>query len=456
MGESNSDRDHADVPFGSIFTNFEYSIQGYRLFLDQLHGPLEDFHDEDLSARINQIRDNLAQQDRENLTEGIRTLAEGLQSHANRETASEGETDESSRPAFSTTIELSSSSSYRAFVKIVNLLMRTHRTGADAQLERLYRSVIIGLVGQFEVLIADVAHQFLERAPGALDTEEKVLSLSDLQKFGSVDAAFDYLIERKIDKLLAQSVEDWAKFFDERKIKLRRMAWDWDSFKEIIQRRHIIVHADGRISRRYLQSVSPTLVEKYFGDPSIGRPTRLDRGYVEKALDHFEILDTLLCCTAWVMLDKQSLPQFEAMLLNWIYDRLLEGRWEMALAMAREGEGSEKLSHATRTVCRLNAWLCIKQIGRFDEVKEDVANFDDSALEQRFRVVRLAILEREEELFDLLETSEGGGLDHEAWHEWPVFNEIRNNPRFGELAERFAPNAGGADDSTDRDESVDA
>ena len=295
--------------------------------------------------------------------------------------------------------------------------------------------------GQFEVLIADIAHQFFKCAPQALDAEEKVLSLSDLQEFGSVEAALDYLVEREIDRLLAKPVQGWAQFFEGRmNIQFQSMAWDWEMFKEIIQRRHIIVHTDGRISRRYLQYVSPELVEEYFGaDTKIGQTTRLDRDYVERALDHLEILGTLLCCTAWVKLDKQSLPQFEVTLSAWVYDRLLEGRWAMALTMAREGENSKKLSHSTRLICRVNTWLCLKRIGRFDEVKEEVEAFDDSALELRFRCVRLAILDREAELFDLLEASEGGSLDHKAWHEWPVFSEIREKSRFTELGERFGP-----------------
>ena len=269
-----------------------------------------------------------------------------------------------------------------------------------------------------------------------------MLSLSDLQQIGSVEGARDYLIERKTDELLTHSAEGWAKFFDRQmKIRLHTLARDWDVFKEVIQRRHIIIHGDGRISRRYLENVSPTLalVEEYFGDGKIGHSTRLERDYVEMALDHFEIIGTLLCCTVWVKLAQGSLARFEETLMEWIYNRLLEGRWDMGLAMAQGGENSKKLSHSARTVCLLNTWLCLKRMGRFDEVKEDAEAYDDSALEQRFRLVRLALLDREEQFIELLETSKGGELDHQAWHEWPVFSEIRGNPQFAELAERFAP-----------------
>ena len=337
-------------------------------------------------------------------------------------------------------------------MEITELIRRNRWTGPGAQLERLYRSVIVGLVGQFEILIADVAHQYFRRAPGALNADEKILSLSDVQQFGSMDVALDYLVDRQIDKLLARSADDWAKFFEQRmKMQLRAMAWDWETFKEVIQRRHIIVHADGRISRRYLKNVSPALVEEYFEEGKIGQATRLDREYVEKALDHFEILGTLLCWTAWLKLDraKESRHHLEQTLLEWVYDRLRQGRWKMALAMAREGESNDKLGHATRLVCRLNGWLCLKRLGRFDEVRKSAEECDDSAFAQKFRLVRLAILNREDEFFDLLEASKGAGLDPQAWHEWPVFSEMRENARFGELAGRFVPEmkSGVANDS---------
>lgn len=437
-----SGNDPAAGRFESILRKFEYSIQGYRLFLNQLHGPLEDSHHGELPTRTQRIVDRLEIQDKKGLVEALRAFAEGLSSMAKGETATESEADVPATSEDSVTVELSGSSA-RAFMEITEFIRQKWWTGPDAQLERLYRSVMIGLVGQFEVLIADIAHQFFRRAPGALNEDEKTLSLSDLRQLGSVDVALDYLIDGAIDKLLARSVEDWARFFEKRmNIELHKMAWDWDVFKEIIQRRHIIVHADGCISRRYIQNVSPDLVEAYFGEGTIGQPTRLDRDYVEKALDHFEIIGTLLCCTAWLKLDKQSLPQFQDTLLEWIYDRLHEGRWEMALAMAQKGRDNNDLSYSVRTVCRLNAWLCLKRLGRFDEIRAHAESFDDSALEQRFRLVRLAILDRDEQFFNLLKATEGAGLDFDAWHEWPVFSEMRENPQFAKLAKRFAPTTG--------------
>lgn len=271
--------------FEGILKNFEYSLQGYRLFLGQLHGQITDSFQEEFKARVGQIVDGLEQKDKESVFRGLDNVLKVFESSVEDDTVGEGD-DGPLEPELS--MEFSSESSVRAFDKMFELVLRNEWIGPEAQRERLYRSVIIGIVGQFEVLIADLAHQFFRRAPRALDADEKVLSLSDLREFGSVDVAFDYLVEREIDGLLAQPVPAWEKFFESRmKIKLRSMAWNWKMFNEIIQRRHIIVHTDGRISRRYLRFVSPELVTQYFGEEAkIGQVTRLDRDYVETALDH--------------------------------------------------------------------------------------------------------------------------------------------------------------------------
>ena len=452
MGKPKSEETTSDSPFAMILRNFEYSIQGYRLFLDQLRGPLKKAHQQDQSKRVSRIKNTLEAEDQNSVAEALKTFAEGLKSIAERETTTAGPQDENEKVEATFTVDLPTVRSRNAFFKLTDLIWQDRWTGLDAQLERLYRSVIVGLVGQFEVLVSDVAHQFFRRASGALNEEEKTLSLSDLRKFESVEGAREYLIERKIDELLAKPISGWAEFFEKHmNIELEAMARDWKVFTEIIQRRHIIVHADGRISRRYLQSVSENLVNEYFGEARIGQAAPLDRDYVDRALDHFEILGTLLCCTAWVKLDKRSLPGFEDTLVDWVYDRLLEERWEMALAMAEEGMQSKGLTQKARAICRVNAWLCLKRLGRFDDVRDDAEGFDDSALGHQFRLARLAILGREEELLDVLEASKGRDLDYAAWHEWPVFAEIRTNPRFGELAERFAPEneSGAVDETTD-------
>ena len=77
--------------FESILKNFEYSLQGYRLFLDQLHGQIKDSYQEELKARMDRIVDGLEPTDRASVLEGLDSFLEFFGSSVEEETANEGE-----------------------------------------------------------------------------------------------------------------------------------------------------------------------------------------------------------------------------------------------------------------------------------------------------------------------------------------------------------------------------
>jgi hypothetical protein len=207
---------------------------------------------------------------------------------------------------------------------------------------------------------------------------------------------------------------------------------------ELVQRRHIIMHAGGRVSRRYLSKVSHHLVAELHGDPQLGATTALNKAYVDAALDRVEVLGTNLAFNVWVRLQPKETGQCGTILTEWLYDRLLEGRWSVALPIARAGASSARLIQSTQLVCRMNEWLCYKRLGRFDEVRSDVETMDLSAMDDTYRLARLALLDRETAFFELIERTKGGGLEKRAWTEWPILDELRQTERFREYAVRYA------------------
>jgi hypothetical protein len=108
------------------------------------------------------------------------------------------------------------------FLKTTDRLLRLR------QADRLYSAIVTGVVAQFEVLVGDLAREFYRSAPNAVDSKAKSLSLADLEQLGSVEAAIEYLIDNKVDGLLAESLEDWAAFFESHlKVDLRALTDDW-------------------------------------------------------------------------------------------------------------------------------------------------------------------------------------------------------------------------------------
>lgn len=315
--------------FGTIASNFHGSVLSYREFLVDIGEHLVEVKksdDEHLHTEVRKLSQGFSQKE-------IKLLKRILWSFAPRASGEDDavETDDEDNRTFT------SEETKQVPDKVLYAGLELHnkiRKGlpSENQQRLLHRSIITGIVGQFEVLLADVAHEFYRHAPRALEADEKVLSVSELKQFPTIEEAVDYVVSRKIDDLLRGSATDWQKFFATRmKLDLAEIAPDWQRFLEYIQRRHIIVHAGGRLSRRYLENVDERLLKEYFGDPQVGRLAKLSAQYCTECLDAFETVGARFIAESWLKLCADQTDEVEEFLDNSIYPSMLSGNWEPVL-----------------------------------------------------------------------------------------------------------------------------
>jgi len=124
--------------------------------------------------------------------------------------------------------------------------------------------------------------------PRTLDAQEKEFSLGELQEFDDMSDARDALIGRKVDAFTQQRLQDWSRWADRTlKVSLPDLAVDGEALNEYFQRRHIIVHSAGRVSRQYLTRVN---FESENDAPQLDVPLPVTREYLAGALDRSGIL----------------------------------------------------------------------------------------------------------------------------------------------------------------------
>ena len=121
---------------------------------------------------------------------------------------------------------------------VIGALMRVlkviRRSGGIAPRQNiLYQSVLTGLVGRFEVLIADLAAAYYKSVPASAGSQDPVISMDELLGFGTLEDAVDFIIEKKVDDLLRVSLDDWRKFFQSRmKVDITKLTPNWERFAE--------------------------------------------------------------------------------------------------------------------------------------------------------------------------------------------------------------------------------
>jgi hypothetical protein len=74
------------------------------------------------------------------------------------------------------------------------------------------RSILISMISQFDAFVGNLVRVISKLRPESLNIDEKNITFSQLQKFGSIEIARNYLIEKEIDELLRGSHDnmfDW-------------------------------------------------------------------------------------------------------------------------------------------------------------------------------------------------------------------------------------------------------
>lgn len=339
-----------------------------------------------------------------------------------------------SKATKSMSIEIKSPLVNQYFTKMLKLF--SHYRSEDIHHGLLNRSILMSLVSYFEVLIADLVHAFYRIAPDAALTEDKTLTVKELKKFSTIDEALQSIISDAVDDLLRASVSDWHKFFQTRvRINMQLLTPDWAQWNEYFQRRHIMVHAGGRVTERYLSNVDWEKLGAKISQPSMGDELDVEDAYLENAINAFEITGLLSCQEVWRKLVPSDITRYDNPitgegLLDAVYRRLLSRHWYVAERLATWGEEDPEASEDAMLVCKFNRWLCIKRQGRWTDVEGEVKAFDCSAKNRRYALVRASLLERPDEFFELLPKVLGTDIDIKSLKEWPILDKMRTDPRF--------------------------
>jgi len=316
-----------------------------------------------------------------------------------------------------------------------------HSPKEDIHRELLNRSILMCLVSHFEVLVADLAHAFYRMAPDAISTDDKVLSVKELKNFSSINEALRSIVSNRVDDLLRGSVNDWRKFFESRmKIDMINLVPDWARWEEYFQRRHIFMHAGGRATERYLSNVDWEKLRGHVERPREGDKMDIPDFYLQHAIDAFQISGLLLCQEVWrklVPADSDSRHSSATGMFSIVYDCLLTQHWKVSERLAAWGGKDPQLpKEDTMLIYKFNTWLSIKRQGRWTEVEKEVEAFDCSAKNRKYAMARASLLERADEFFKLLPKALGTDISTYELQEWPIFEEMRTDPRFAKIIEK--------------------
>jgi len=323
----------------------------------------------------------------------------------------------------------------------LNILGRTGQEVEEAfeeivfhrgQINMLYQSSLISLIVFFELSISRVLHTHITKFPGIMSIKEKTLSLEEIRRLGTFEDAEKHLIDQEIENIMFGSLEKWYKYLTEKiKIGVPYFEKNKDRLIEIFQRRNIVVHNDGIANSIYFKNVISELRDSI----KLGDKIIIDRDYINSSILLIEISGTFILIEMWRKAEKVS-PERVEMLLDDIYDAMMEENWELSAAMSSAVLIEKEINAQQRLVAQINYWLSMKRKGEFKSIQKDIENADFGAYNRRFQLAIFALNDETESFFELLESAIPHDIDLNSVKEWPLFSEMREQPAYTEFISR--------------------
>jgi hypothetical protein len=304
----------------------------------------------------------------------------------------------------------------------------------------LRNGALVLAVSYLDVLVADLAREFYTRFPGVLTSEERTISFADLITLGSIEAAREQVLSREIDSLLRQNFDQQLDFF-RKKLKVHLSALDphRDRLIESIQRRHLLVHAGGIVSKQYIERVSPDLLKEF--EVQLGKPVRVSPKYLRRAIDRVNLTGIVLIQQCWRKWLPAEGAEADSLLSDNLFDSIKDGRFVAAQHIGEFARTLELGADSTRRNLLLNLAQAYKWDGQPAKTEEILKEADWSSCGLRYTLAIAALRDEGDKFFGIVDRALAAEeLQAEHLRSWPIFQAMRQDPRFIKYAE--PPSAG--------------
>lgn len=304
------------------------------------------------------------------------------------------------------------------------------------QNELLYQNSLISLVSAVEWFLSQIIHRHLELQPHSELIKDRSLKFSDLQAMGTIEDAKNYLVDLRIEEVLRGNFSSWIKFLKENlNLSMSYLADDNDYLVEICQRRNLFVHNGGKVNNIYLKMVPDTVRENY----RIGETIRISQKYLDESIGRFERFLLLVALELW----KKILPEDEERgdtIIHLSYENLLKERWGISKSLSLFLIQDKQLSESSRLIGQVNYWLSLKFQDDFKGARKEIEKADFSAKDEKFILAKAALLDKEEEVFEILSRLvESQRITLDEVQEWPLLEGIRKSERFTYFINKYLP-----------------
>ena len=126
---------------------------------------------------------------------------------------------------------------------------------------------------------------------------------------------------------------------------------------------------------------------------------------------------------------------------NFSYERIKSEEYELAREVCRLLKDNKNLDQQSQIYSLINFWQTYKWTNKYQEVKQDIENFDISAFDDLIKLAVYALRDEYNKIEELLKREFNKEKQNEDLamniEDFPIFKSVRNQQFFKELKENY-------------------
>ena len=294
--------------------------------------------------------------------------------------------------------------------------------------------VLLALVSQYDAFITDLLKSLFQAKPELIFMSDKQIKFSDISQFSSLEEVKESIIEKEVEAIVRQS---HAKQFDVMEklfgVRLREGLDVWPDFIEITERRNLLAHTNGIVSRQYIAVCQSNGVPEN-ELPSVGEQLSYPSGYLEHSYRVLFEISLKLSHVLWRKILPNDLRSSDAHYNDKCYQLIKSNQYDLSIKMLDfmcdvVKTHSEENLRLFLELNRCNAWRLAGDKKRSLALLNKI---DTSALGLEYKLAE-AILRDEFEQASILMKSIGAEhnvVNRFAYSDWPIFEQFRDSQHF--------------------------
>lgn len=296
----------------------------------------------------------------------------------------------------------------------------------------LETGLFMAAFSSFDAFTGDLLSSVYELKPELYGNINRLISVSELLQYENLKDVKLIVLASEIDSFRRESYVDQFKALENRfGLPLRKFE-EWPSFVEATQRRNLLTHCDGAVTKQYL-SVCEAEGLSFGTTPSVGDTLGVGPDYFFESTGLIMGTGLMLGQSLWRKLIPSELELADRHLNNTLFSFLEREEWELAAVFAKY---AVDLKHRSKPVYKrlavVNYCIALKNMGKSGVMESilDSMDWSDTALD--FELARLVLVDKYDEAAQAMEKigSNGKFVDEGAYHSWPLFRSFVDTDQF--------------------------